>query len=204
MATVDPGPTSIRPLTPESWPLFEALVDRHGGIFGGCWCTYFHPDCAERGPGAEGNRVYKRQLVEQGVARAALVIRDGADGEEAVAWAEFGTPEQLPGLHHLTQYLADLDAEGEREPDYRVTCIFVDRRYRRHGLVTRALDGALDLIAQDGGGVVEGYPHVPREKKVSASFLYNGTQSVYERAGFAFVRPKGQVNTVMRREVAPA
>ena len=180
MATVDPGPTSIRPLTPESWPLFEALVDRHGGIFGGCWCTYFHPDCAERGPGAEGNRVYKRQLVDQGVARAALVIRAGEDSEEAVAWAEFGTP------------------------DYRVTCIFVDRRYRRHGLVTRALDGALDLIAQDGGGVVEGYPHVPREKKVSASFLYNGTQSVYERAGFTFVRPKGQFNTVMRREVAPA
>jgi hypothetical protein len=23
-------------------------VERHNGIFGGGWCTYFHPDCAER------------------------------------------------------------------------------------------------------------------------------------------------------------
>ncbi|GAA1331093.1 GNAT family N-acetyltransferase [Brachybacterium rhamnosum] len=204
MATVDPGPTTIRPLSVESWELFDALVERHGGIFGGCWCTYFHPDDGERAPGAEGNREFKRRLVEEGVARAALVIREDAGGEEAVAWAEYGTPGQLPGLHHRQQYLTDLENAGESEPDYRVTCIFVDRRFRRHGLVTRALDGALALIAQDGGGVVEGYPHVPREKKVSASFLYNGTQSVYERAGFDFVRPKGKFNTVMRRVVAPA
>ncbi|UVY82964.1 GNAT family N-acetyltransferase [Brachybacterium sp. NBEC-018] len=203
MATVDPGPTTIRPLSVESWGLFDALVERHGGIFGGCWCTYFHPDDGERAPGAEGNREFKRRLVEEGVAHAALVIREDADGEEAVAWAEYGTPGQLPGLHHRQQYFADLENAGESEPDYRVTCIFVDRRFRRHGLVTRALDGALALIAQDGGGVVEGYPHVPREKKVSASFLYNGTQSVYERAGFEFVRSKGRFNTVMRRVVAP-
>lgn len=204
MATTDPGRTTIRPLTLQTWPLFEALVDRHGGIFGGCWCVNFHADRAGREPGAEGNRAFKQQLVEEGVAHAALVVRDAEEGEEAVAWAEYGTPDELPGLHHRKQYLADLEAAGEVEPDYRVTCIFVDRRFRRHGLVTRALGGALELIAQDGGGIVEGYPHVPRDKKVSASFLYNGTQSVYERAGFEFIRPKGQFNTVMRREVAPA
>lgn len=201
MATTDPGPTTIRPLTEETWPLFEALVERHGGIFGGCWCTWFHPDSDEREPGYEGNRKFKRKLVADGVAHAALLVREGDDGEEAVAWAEYGTPAQLPNLHHRKQYLADLEAEGEDEPDYRVTCIFVDRRFRRHGLVTVALDGALDLIARAGGGVVEGYPHVPREKKVSSSFLYNGTQAVYERAGFEFVRSKGKFNTVMRRTV---
>ena len=64
--------------------------------------------------------------------------------------------------------------------------------------------GAVDLIAQAGGGVVEGYPHVPGEKKMSSSFLYNGTRAMYERCGFDFVRPKGMKNTVMRRTVAPA
>ena len=70
--------------------------------------------------------------------------------------------------------------------------------------MTVALEGALDLIAQAGGGVVEGYPHIPGEKRLSSSFLYNGTRAVYERAGFDFIRPKGMKNTVMRRTVEPA
>ena len=65
-------------------------------------------------------------------------------------------------------------------------------------MVTVALKGALNLIAQAGGGVVEGYPRMPGEKKTSSSFLYNGTRAVYERAGFDFLRPKGLKNTVMR------
>ena len=81
---------TIRALTPETWDAFAALVERHNGIFGGCWCIWFHPDCAERGKGAEGNRALKRKLVEDGKAHAALVF----DGDRAVAWCEFGTPEE--------------------------------------------------------------------------------------------------------------
>ena len=185
----------IVPLTPDTWAMFDAMVVRHNGIFGGCWCMYFHPDSEERGPGAEGNRAMKKLYVERCVAHAALVI----DGDEAVAWAEYGTPAELPNIHHRKQY----DAQSDLTPDYRVTCIFVDKRYRRRGLAEMALLGAVDLIARAGGGIVEGYPHVPGEKKMSSSFLYNGTRAMYERCGFDFVRPKGLKNTVMRRTVAP-
>jgi hypothetical protein len=44
-------------------------------------------------------------------------------------------------------------------PDYRITCVFVDRDYRRRGVADLALRSALDLIANSGGGVVEGYRH---------------------------------------------
>jgi len=203
MPTEDPGPTIVKPLTPETWPLFAAMVERHKGIFGGCWCVKFHPERDDHVPGYDGNRAFKQCLVDEGVAHAALVVREGEDGEEAIAWAEYGTPAELPDLHHSKQYHADLEAAGEREPDFRVTCIFVDKRFREHGLVTVALEGALGLIAAAGGGVVEGYPHVPGERRLSSSFLYNGTRAVYERAGFDFVRPKGMKNTVMRRTVPP-
>ena len=185
----------IVPLTSDTWAMFDAMVVRHNGIFGGCWCMYFHPDSPERGKGAEGNRAMKKLYVERCVAHAALVI----DGDEAVAWAEYGTPAELPNIHHRKQY----DAEADLTPDYRVTCIFVDKRYRRRGLAEMALLGAVDLIARAGGGIVEGYPHIPGEKKMSSSFLYNGTRAMYERCGFDFVRPKGLKNTVMRRTVAP-
>ena len=116
-------------------------------------------------------------------------------GDEAVAWCQYGTPEELPNIHHRKEYEAALD----KPPDYRITCIFVDKKHRRKGVTAAALSGAVDLIAQAGGGVVEGYPHDTGGQKVSV--LYNGTRSLYERAGFSYLRPKGQRNCVMRRVV---
>ena len=160
---------------------------------GGCWCIYFHPDCAERGQGPEVNRVLKQRLVNQGRAHAALVF----DGDRAVAWCEYGTPEELPNVQHNKQYLAELDIL----PGYRLTCFFVDRDYRRQGMARVALDGALHLIAQAGGGVVESYPQDTDGKKTSASFLYNATRSLFEQAGFTYIRPKGKHHSVMRKTV---
>ena len=195
MAAVEEEAFSVVALGPDTWELFEGLAGRHNGVFGGCWCIHFHPDGPERGQGAEANRELKRRYVQQGKAHAALVV----DGDEAIAWCEYGTPEELPAIHHRKQY----DAECDVLPDYRLTCIFVDRRYRRRGLAEVALRGALELIARAGGGVVEGYPHEVGEKKMSSSFLYNGTRGLYERVGFEYVRPKGLRNCVMRRSVDP-
>ena len=46
---------------------------------------------------------------------------------------------------------------------------------------------------------MEGYPHDTGGKKKSV--LYNGTRTLFERAGFEFVRSKGVGNCVMRRTV---
>ena len=191
----------IAPLSPETWPAFDAMVVRHNGIFGGCWCTWFHgghPSCEGRGETAEGNRAIKKRLVDEGVAHAALVM----DGDEAVEWAEYGTPEELPSLQHYKQYVATKTVD----PDYRITCVFVDKRYRRQGLTELAITGALDLIAKAGGGRVESYPHdlTHQTKTMSSSFLYNGTRRLYERLGFTYDRPKGLKNCVMVTVVDPA
>ena len=188
---------TIKALTPETFDDFAALVERNGGMFAGCWCTKFHPECTENGQRTEGNREFKQRLVTEGVAHAALVY----DGDQAVAWAEYGTPEELPSIHHRKEYLAT----AERLPDYRVTCILVERGFRRRGLAAVALRGAVELIAQAGGGLVEGYPHdTGGVRKKNSSFLYNGTRTMYEREGFTYDRPKGLGNCVMVRDVAPS
>ncbi len=107
--------------------------------------------------------------MDEGIAHAALVY----DGDLAIAWAEYGTPEELPGIHHRKEYLAT----AKRLPDYRITCIQVEKVHRGKGLASVALGGAVDLIAQAGGGVVEGYPHDTGglRKKKNSSFLCNGT-----------------------------
>jgi GNAT superfamily N-acetyltransferase len=187
---------TIKGLGPDTWDAFADLAERHNGVWGGCWCTWFHTAYAEKGHSAEGNRALKKRLVHEGKAHAALVF----DGDVAVAWCEYGTPEDLPNIYHRKEYEAELD----RLPDYRITCFFVDRRYRRKGVAAVALRGALDLIAQAGGGVVEAYPQDTEGKKISASFLYNGTRTLFEDAGFRYDRPKGKHHTVMSTTVAPA
>ena len=49
----------------------------------------------------------------------------------------------------------------------------------------------------------EAYPQDTQGKKTSASFLYNGTRSLFERAGFDYERPKGKSHCVMRKVVSP-
>lgn len=181
----------IKPLDESTWEAFARLVERHNGVFGGCWCTWFHTFHGEKTFTAEGNRALKQRLVEEGRAHAALVF----DGDEAVAWCQFGSPEELPNIHHRKEYEATLD----QLPDYRITCIFVDKKHRRQGVTSVALQGAVDLIGKAGGGVVEGYPHDTDGKKVSV--LYNSTRALYERAGFSYVRAKGKRNCVMRKVV---
>ena len=183
----------VKPLGPETWDAFARLAERHNGVWNGCWCTWFHASPAERGGQertAETNRALKERLVNEGRAHAALVF----DGAEAVAWCEYGSPAELPNINHRKEYEASVD----RLPDYRLTCFFVHKKYRRQGLADVALGGALDLIAQAGGGVVEAYPQDTDGQKASASFLDNATRSLFEQAGFGYVRPKGKSHCVMR------
>lgn len=133
---------AIRPLGAATWDAFVHLAEKHNGVWNGCWCTWFHPACAEKGERPEGNRAYKERLVRGGKAHAALVF----DGDVAVAWCEYGSPDELPNIYHLKEYNAGLD----KAPDYRLTCFFVDRNYRRKGVAAVALGGALDLRAVQG------------------------------------------------------
>jgi GNAT superfamily N-acetyltransferase len=188
----------IEPLDAQTWDAFADLAERHNGVWGGCWCLWFHlrPDPIEERR-ALGNREFKHQLVTAGRTHAALVL----DGDTAVAWAQYGTVDELPNIHHRKQWEQGL----EQRPDYRITCLFVDRDYRRKGMASVAVRGALGLIAAAGGGLVESYPHdLPPGKKTSSSFLYNATRTMYEELGFVYQRPKGQGNCVMTLTVPAA
>ena len=113
--------------------------------------------------------------MREGRAHAALVF----DGDNVAAWCQYGSPVELPDIYHRKEYEANLQSL----PDYRITCFFVGRGHRRKGIAGVALRGALDLIAQAGGGVVEAYPQDTPGKKTSASFLYNGTRTIAAPAG---------------------
>jgi len=40
---------SVKPLDESTWPDFARLVEKHNGLWGGCWCMAFHPEGLRRG-----------------------------------------------------------------------------------------------------------------------------------------------------------
>ena len=181
---------TTKPLSEASWPDFAALVERHRGVWGGCWCLAFHAEGKERGP---HRRAEKERLVREGKAHAALVY----DGAVCVGWCQFGPPDELPRIKHLRVY-----SEGQGPlPDWRITCFFVDKAHRKRGVPSVALAGALDEIARLGGGLVESYPEDTEGRKVSPSFLHNGRLSLFEAHGFRRVRPLGKNHWLVARPV---
>lgn len=183
---------SIRTLDIDTWKDFKRLAEKHNGVWGGCWCTSFHPRSPERKRSAEAAKAYKKQLVEADRSHAALVFA----GDSCVAWCQFGPPQELPNIYHKKEVEAKMTI-----PDWRITCIFVDRDCRKKGLSLFALNGALDLILGLGGGIVESYPQDTQGKKVSNSFLYNGTRTIFEQAGFSYEGDKGKNHCIMRKTI---
>jgi GNAT superfamily N-acetyltransferase len=182
-----------KPLSAATWPDFARLVEKHNGIFGGCWCISFHLGPGENKRGAAQYRAMKEARVREGRAHAALVF----DGADAVGWCQFGPTEELPNIRSRKVY-----EEGLRElPDWRITCFFIDRERRGEGIATLALREALREIARLGGGTVEAYPEDVTGRKVSRSFLCSGTLGMFEKAGFEKTRKIAMHRWVVTRTI---
>ncbi|QKV78807.1 GNAT family N-acetyltransferase [Amycolatopsis sp. Hca4] len=182
---------TVRPLDASTWAAFAELVERNNGIFGGCWCLGFHPERGRRGP---ERRTIKEERVRTGGAHAALVF----DGDGLVqGWCQYGSPEELPGIKHRRAY----DKDSPPRPDWRITCVFVDKKHRGHGVARAALAGALDLIAQAGGGLVEAVSEVTDGRDAPGRFLFTGTVELFEDFGFARGRQLGTHAWIVSRLV---
>ena len=153
----------------------------------------FHAEGVGRTKTPGQNRSEKECRVREGRAHAALVYDDAT----CVGWCQFGAPDELPRIKHRRAYLDALGAP----PDWRITGFFVDRRHRRSGVASTALEGALQEIARLGGGTVESYPEDSEGRSVSASFLHNGTVAMFERHGFERTRRLGKHHWVVSRVV---
>jgi GNAT superfamily N-acetyltransferase len=184
---------STKPLDPATWADFERLAGDHHGVWDGCWCLGFHEEGRPHVHSPEQRRALKEARVREGRAHAALVFEDG----RCVGWCQFGPTAELPRIKSQKAYL-----EGLRElPDWRITCFFVGRMHRHRGVADAALGGALEEIARLGGGSVESYPEDTSGRKVSGSFLNNGTVAMFDRHGFTRERQIGKHRWVVSRVV---
>lgn len=189
---------TVRRLDGDTWDDFAELVERNGGVFGGCWCMGHHqtPDgiSYHQVKGID-KRATKEALVRGGQAHAALVY--DADGV-AQGWAKYGRLGELP---LLAQHRRAYDKEGFAPPDWRVSCFYTDTRHRREGVARAGLAGALDFIAEAGGGTVESIPETVSGRVAHGRFLFSASVELFEDLGFERVRQLGKWAWLVRRVV---
>lgn len=190
---------TVRALDESTWDAFAEVVERNGGVFGGCWCMGHH--AMENGQTYRGQkydkRAKKRELVLADRAHAALVY----DAEGLVqGWAKYGRLEEQPIIEHNRRAYEE---DPPQRPDWRITCYYTDKRHRRRGVGRAALEGALELIARAGGGLVEALPEVTAGRVAQGRFLFEMTVELYEEYGFERVRQIGKHRWIVSRRVEP-
>jgi len=202
------GVYSAKELSKKTWPDFERLFLKTGvGDGWWCWCTYHHQlshSSAEnrqlrtRAAISVRNRREKRTLVVKGQAHGILLYVNG----EPIGWCQYGLKDELPRINNRPKYRR---LNLEDVPDgklWRITCFVVDENHRRRGVASGALEAALDAIRRKGGGLVEAYPVSKSDQ--GSNYLYSGTVTMFEKAGFKVVAPLGGGRTstvVMRRTI---
>ena len=184
-------PYTITELDGSTWDLFAELVERNNGIYGGCWCIGYHPECGRRDI---DHRTVKEQRVRSGRAHHAMVLDDRG---VAQGWAQYGDTDELSNIKHRRAY----DQDPPPLPDWRITCIFVDRKHRNEGIARAALAGALQQIAARGGGLVEAISEVTDGREAQGRFLFSATAELLEDYGFSRIRKVGKHAWIMSKTV---
>ena len=184
-----------RALDASTWPDFAALVERHNGVWGGCWCMGFHPEGVGRHKTPGANRGEKEARVRAGPAHAALVFED----DLCVGWCQFGPPTSCRGSSSSAPTWPALCRPAARLADHVLL--------RRQGPSPpgRLLRGARRRAGVDRAGSAVARSRAPPrligDRKVSGCFLHNGALEMFERHGFERVRQLGKHHWVVRTTV---
>jgi len=168
---------TVRPVRPSDWDAMAELFGARGAC-AGCWCMAWRLSRKEweAGRGAANRRALRR-LVTSGTPPGVLAFA----GARAVGWCSIAPRAEFAALAKKPSLATDWDART-----WSVTCFFVAKDWRKHGLGRRLLDAAVRTARARGATRVEGYPAPPPKQggDLPAVFAWTGLPVVFERCGF--------------------
>jgi GNAT superfamily N-acetyltransferase len=204
MTTDDPGARlDIVPLTPELLPDLATLFSTGDPRW--CWCMYFRrrgldwSNASNDDNRADLERLATSADATAGPAPGLVGVRDG----EAIGWVSVG-----PRADYERLAFSKLLAPVDDRPVWSIVCFVVAARARRRGVANALLAAAIAYARDHGATTLEAYPLHESRGRVSSSSAYVGTQSMFERAGFAVVETR-QANAaspprpIVRLELGP-
>ena len=167
----------FRILTPETWSDFEEMFLRHKGVSGGCWCMFHQLSASQfQKLDRDTRRSLHQERVTNGLATGAILYQN----TNAVGWAQFGRTGNMEQILRTRKLISWVE-EGNQLPEWFITCLFVDKAYRKQGLQKYTLTSAIKAIELSGGGLTAGLPFDFPDGNRPA---YSGSIHLFEREGF--------------------
>jgi GNAT superfamily N-acetyltransferase len=192
---------AVQALTPGRWKDLVELFGPSGG-YSNCWCTWWRQTGAEFGRGCgdsgAGNRALLQSLTRDGRRPGLLAYR----GPTPVGWvsvsprSEFGRLLRSPTLR--PEDGSDDDADGAT---WSITCFWIPRAERGHGVARALLRGAIEHAAVNGARWLEAYPIDTRGRRRQAAGLFTGTLAMFAREGFTEAFRRSPSQPVVRRSL---
>lgn len=183
---------TVTALTDTSWHQLETLFGERGAC-AGCWCTYFRQSAKEfKANQYEPNRKMMHGIVSSGEIPGLIGLVDG----QPVAWIAIAPREATPRLEK-----SRVAARFDETPVWSITCLFVEKGFRRKGISVRMIDAASAYAFAQGAPAVEAYPidMKPGESQPDA-FVYHGLASAFRKAGFTELARRSAKRPLMRRD----
>jgi GNAT superfamily N-acetyltransferase len=132
-------------------------------------------------------------LVDGGTVPGLVGYVDG----DPVGWISLGPREDYLKLRRSPVMKPVDDAEV-----WSVVCTYVAKSHRGRGLQHRLLAAAIDWARSQGVRLLEAYP-VDKPERSHDDFMFFGSRSLYEKAGFREVVRRSPTRVVMRRALRP-
>ena len=178
----------IKPLSPETWSDFEQLFGTNGAC-AGCWCTWWRISSTDfRKFSKETKKNVMRTIVQGGKIPGLIVYVDGIPA----GWVSVAPREEF-----LRMERSKILARVDEQPVWSINCFFINRHYRKKGLMSTLLTAALEFARSNGAKIVEAYP-IDTQEKVSSSRLYYGVAETFRRFGFTEAARRSPDQPIMR------
>jgi GNAT superfamily N-acetyltransferase len=166
----------VVPVTKSNWNLFMKLFGEKGAC-GNCWCMYYRLSRADYQAGKfdDGNKRSMKDIIWAGNPAGLIGLLEG----EPVAWCAFAPREDFIKLERSRVHKRIDDKEV-----WSIPCFFIHKNYRRSGISTLLLEGAIVYAKNNGIKIIEAYPAIPTKENMPDSFAWIGLYKSFERTGF--------------------
>ena len=142
-----------------------------------CWCLSWRLSSKENRELTGTARADKvRELCARKRAPGVLAYRDG----EVAGWAGVAPRSELHPFANSRRipHVDDLDV-------WTIWCIRVRPGYRRQGVTSALISGAVDYARRSGAPAVESYPVDNGSTRLDTTMAFVGTRAMFEREGFS-------------------
>jgi len=179
----------FHPVTPDRWKDFEKLFGPNGAC-AGCWCMWWRLPRAEfTQKHYAGNKRAIKKIITTGQEPGMLAYADS----EPIGWCAIAPREVYPSLDR-----SNVLQRVDDQPVWSVTCFYIARGYRKHGVTALLLQAAIQFARQHGAKIVEGYPIDAGGEKKSTTSVFTGVASTFAQAGFVEVARRSPTRPIMR------